>query len=325
MRSATTSLRLVAASAAAVVVAGCAGPGGGTAAPGTVTTTPTITITTTSATPEAKASPTTQANPTRTPTTTPAPFPVSSKLARSAVARADALNTPGRLYAIAVYDCANHKLVSGQYATKSIMSASVIKLFVIVELLHEQEKGEFTLSDQDRKWIQRALSGSDDTAMNALWSKYNGMQALENLEDLAGLHQTEPPADPAQWGEATISAADTVAVYRYLLTKLTAADRDLVLDALAAPTHYGLADNFDQYFGFLDPAVRPKHVAAKQGWIGYRPFRLLHSTALLGSRHQYIAVVLTQQSNGYSYPDVAQHVTEVADTLLKTLGSAATK
>ncbi|TDP95196.1 hypothetical protein [Labedaea rhizosphaerae] len=329
MRSATIGLRFVAACAAAVFVAGCAGPANEVAASGvptgsttatTSTTTTTPITTTTSASPEAKGSPTRQATP-----TTAAPFPVSAKLARTAVARADSLNTPGRLYAVAVYDRANNKLSSGQYATKPIMSASVIKLFVIVELLHEQENGDIELTDQDRAWIRRALSGSDDSAMNALWGKYNGMRALVAIKDLAGLHQTEPPQDPAQWGEATISAADTVAVYRYLLTKLAPDDRDLVLDALAEPTHYGLADDFDQYFGFLGPGVRPKNVAAKQGWIGYRPYRLLHSSALLGSRHQFIAVVLTQQNNGYSYPDVAQHVTEVAGTLLKTLGTAATK
>ena len=75
--------------------------------------------------------------------------------------------------------------------------------------------------------------------------------------------------------------------------------------------------------GFLGPGVRPRHVAAKQGWIGYRPYRLLHSTAVLGSRRQYVAVLLTQQSNGYSYPDVAAHVTQAAGLLLTTLGSAA--
>lgn len=324
MRSATTWLRLVAAVAATVFVAGCAGTSGD-AAPGapSVTTQTTTTTTTTSSSPEAKSTPTTKATPTTT--TTPAPFSVSPKLAAVAVRNADAMNTSGRIYAVAVYDRANGKLASGQYATKPIMSASVIKLFVIVELLHEKENGDIKLSDQDRTWIQRALSGSDDNAMNALWTKYNGMQALTNIKGLAGLHQTEPPADPAQWGEATISAADTVAIYRYLLTKLSADDRDLVIDALSEPTHYGLADDFDQFFGFLGPRVRPKNVAAKQGWLGYRPYRLLHSTALLGSRHQFIAVVLTQQSNGYSYPDVAQHVTQVAGTLLKSLGSAATK
>jgi hypothetical protein len=323
MRSATMWLRLVAGAAATIVVAGCAASGDPEAGPGTSIGT---TTTTTSASPEAKSTPISSApTTTTTTTTTPAPLPVSSKLAGVAVANADKLNTQGRLYGIAVYDRANDKLASGRNATTPIMSASVIKLFVIVELLHEKDNGDITLSAQDRAWIQRALSGSDDNAMNALWTKYNGMHALVTIKGLAGLHQTEPPQDPAQWGEATISANDTVAVYRYLLTKLSPASRDLVIDAMTEPTHYGLADDFDQYFGFLGPDVRPKHVAAKQGWIGYRPYRLLHSTALLGSRHQFVAVVLTQQSNGYSYPDVAQHVTQAAATVLKSLGSAATR
>lgn len=323
MRTATTRLRLAAmACAAALTCAGCASTGGAAASPAS----PTVTVTTTTSVPDPTTSTTSKpTTTTTTTTTTPAPWPASSSLARSAVSRVDALNTDGRLYAVAVYDRANKKLVSGRYATMPIMSASVIKLFVIVELLHERERGEITMSSQDLSWIGRSLSGSDDTAMNALWSKYDGMRALTRLRDLAGLHDTEAPEDPAQWGEATISAADAVAVYRYVLTSLTAADRDLVIGALAKPTHYGLADDFDQYFGFLGPGVRPDHVAAKQGWIGYRPYRLLHSTALLGSRHQYIAVILTRQSNGYSYPDVAAHVTEAAEELLEALGKAGTR
>jgi hypothetical protein len=275
--------------------------------------------------------PTTIAPPTTTapvpPATTPAPLPASPALAASAVAAADSYNDndDGGEYAVALYDRANNKLTLGRYGTEPMMSASVIKLYVIVDLLHQREQGTISLDADDDELIRRSLSGSDDDAMDDLWSEFDGMQALQQIIGLAGLQQTAVPTDPAQWGEATISANDTIAVYRYLLTTLTPADRTMVLADLSNPTHYGLADGFDQDFGLLGPGVRPRYVAAKQGWIGYRPYRYLHTTGLLGSRHQYIAVVLTRQSNALSYPDVAANVTAASGALLKGLGSAAAR
>jgi hypothetical protein len=66
------------------------------------------------------------------------PFAVKPALARLAVEAVDELNgdqpagdpDDAALYAVAVYDRANHELVLGRYADTSIMSASVVKLFV---------------------------------------------------------------------------------------------------------------------------------------------------------------------------------------------------
>ncbi|HEX3812258.1 MAG TPA: serine hydrolase [Mycobacteriales bacterium] len=288
------------------------------------TTAPTTTAPTTTA-PTVSPKP----SPKPTPAPTPTPFPVNPALANAAAAAADAFNDdnddPVAQYGVAVYDRANHKLVLGRYGTTPMMSASVIKLYVIVDLLHQREQGTITLDADDINLIDRSLSGSDDNAMNSLWSTFNGMAALQQIIGLAGLHETSVPADPAQWGEAIISASDTVSIYRYLLAHLTAADRNLVLTALSKPTHYGLADGFDQYFGLLGPGVRPAYVAAKQGWLGYRPYRLLHTTGLVGSRDQYITVVLTRQSNAYDYPTVAANVTAATGALLKALGPAGTR
>lgn len=254
-------------------------------------------------------------------------------LARRAVEAVDQLNgestddpDDATLYGVAVYDRANHALVLGRYAATPIMSASVVKLFVIADLLHQQEQGRITFDSYDRERIGRALSGSDDDAMDDLWAKFDGLRALSQIIGLAGLHDTSLPTDSDQWGESMISARDTVAVYRYVLTSLDPADRNLVLSALSRPTQYGLADGFDQDFGFLAAGVRrPDHVAAKQGWLGYTPYHLLHSTALLGSRQQYVAVILSRQSDDVSYPDAAANVTAAASDLLKALGPAATR
>lgn len=252
-------------------------------------------------------------------------------LARLAVEAVDELNgdqsagdpDDAALYAVAVYDRANHELVLGRYADTPIMSASVVKLFVIADLLHEQEQGRIAFDTDDRERIRRALSGSDDEAMDDLWAKFDGMHALSQIIGLAGLRDTSLPTDSDQWGESMISARDTVAVYRYVLTSLDPADRDFVLSALSQPTHYGLADGFDQDFGFLAAGVRPLHVAAKQGWLGYIPYHLLHTTALLGSREQYVAVILSRQSDDASYPDASANVTAAASDLLKALGPTA--
>jgi hypothetical protein len=262
----------------------------------------------------------------RTPTTTPPPLPAEPALADAAVAAVDKFNDDDSdaQYAVGVYDRANRKLVLGEDAGEPMMSASVIKLYVIVNLLHQREQGAISLDALDLKLIHRALSGSDDNAMNALWSKYDGTRALQELTELAGLQDTEV-TDPAQWGETWTSARDTVSVYRYLLSSLTPADRDLVHVALSHPEHYGLADGFDQEFGLLGPGVRPHYVAAKQGWLGYIPYRFLHTTGLLGSRDQYVAVILTRQPNSISYIGAEENVTEASQALLQALGKAAAR
>ncbi|MGD9988404.1 serine hydrolase [Pseudonocardia sp.] len=193
--------------------------------------------------------------------------------------------------AVAVRDTAQGQESVGAAGAQQIYSASVSKLYTVVSVLHRADTGEVTLTDDDRADIDAALTSSDDGAMNALWVKFGGPESIRDTIALAGLTDSAPPQDPSQWGETLISARDVVAVYDFVLTGLSPAGRDLVLDALGAATREG-ADGFDQAFGLLDPA-QVGGADAKQGWMYYGSRLYLHSAGLVGTGDRFVVAVLT--------------------------------
>lgn len=235
--------------------------------------------------------------PTSTPTPTPVVEPFSSESAVqrgvAAVDEFDARLPAGVEIGVAVQDRATGTLFAGKYADQQFYAASVVKLFLVTEILADRESGEVQVSAGDVSLMRRALSASDDNAMDALWEQFNGSDLISDLISALHLTETTAPTDPAQWGETLISARDTITVYDYVLTRLDPSDRELVVGALAAATPDG-ADGFDQSFGLLDRSLTP-YAKAKQGWMSYGPEYLLHTTGLLGSDNRYVVVLLTSQ------------------------------
>lgn len=82
-----------------------------------------------------------------------------------------------------------------------------------------------------------------------------------SLKDTVG-----PPAGyDGYWGYASLSARDTVTMYRYLLDSAPAAVRDFVMGNLRQSTRCA-SDGFDQHFGIAGTFEKPW--AIKQGWAG---------------------------------------------------------
>jgi len=221
----------------------------------------------------------------------------------SAVAAVDAMSAAeaGVLdIGVAVLDRQTGQLDLGAEGATQFYSASVVKLYTVVDILHRVETGQATLTAAQQSNIQRALSVSDDNAMNVLWEQFGGPSTVTELIGLARLQDTRPPSDPGEWGETLLSARDVVAVYQYLLTSLDPGHQQLVLSALASAQGTG-ADGFDQSFGLLR-SPRAAGVAAKQGWMIDGPYEYLHSTGVVGSGNRYVIAVLTKRpaSNGYA-------------------------
>lgn len=171
---------------------------------------------------------------------------------------------------------------AGHDADTPFHSASLSKLLVAVDLL---TSGEVPSADLDL--LARALSLSDDDAMNALWSSHDGMGAIDRVAARAGLTSTRAPEDSSQWGDVEMSARDVAALYRYIATDLPAADRSFVVTALstASPT---AADGFDQAYGLLSPGV---DAYAKQGWMWYLPSDFyLHTSGVVADRYAVAAL-----------------------------------
>jgi len=240
---------------------------------------------------------------------------------RAAAASVDVLNAaqpPVAAYGVAVLDRVSGQLSVGSQGATPLYSASVVKLFTAVAILHRSEAGAVTLTDAQRADIQRALSLSDDNAMNALWNQFGGPQTVTDMVGLAHLRDTRPPANPGEWGETLISARDVVAVYQYLLTSMTQADRDAVLGALASAQDIG-ADGFDQTFGLLR-SPRPLGVAAKQGWMIDGPTLYLHSTGVSGAGARYVIALLSAQPATVGYETGRAYVSAAVAGVVTALG-----
>jgi hypothetical protein len=218
----------------------------------------------------------------------------SSAAVDGAVRRVDAVQAanPGTQIGAAVLDRKTGMLALGTDGATPFYSASVVKLYTVVAILHRVDAGNLTLSATDRDDIQRALVASDDNAMDALWVKFGGAQTVSQTISLVGLKDSRPPADPSQWGETKISARDVTAVYNYVLTSMSPAGRNTIMSALGHAQDKG-ADGFDQAFGLIAPP-RQSNVAAKQGWMWINSDFDLHTTGVLGSDDRYVVVILSE-------------------------------
>jgi hypothetical protein len=240
-------------------------------------------------------------------TTIPAPAPSRAQEAVDATASAGQ-ERDGVTLGVAVLDRTTGRTAANDDADTPLRAASVAKLFTIVDILSRREAGQVTTSAGDEQRFRRALSLSDDEAMNALWSTYGGPAGIRRVAELLGLGATSPPADTSQWGEVRTSARDVAALYGYVTTRLTPADRDFMLQALeAAPAT--AADGFDQGFGLLDPDRRGT-AAAKQGWLCCIGSSVdLHSAGFPDENSRYVVVLLSNQPRGY---DAARSVLDDA-------------
>jgi hypothetical protein len=268
---------------------------------------------------------------TTAPTTTPPPTnddPIASDAAEGAVQAAEATAASGEKLGVAVLDRASGKETDGTEASATFPCASVLKLFLITDLFHQQEQGTIKLSSTDLTEINSALTISDDSAMDALWVKFHGAASITALIDIAHLPdaQMTATAQSGKWGGVLISARDVLAVYEYVLTKLDPADRDLIINTLnqANPVGY---QGWNQAFGLLDPATRTATTKAKQGWSGWYGQTVLHTTGILDGSDKLVVAILSSRPGAGSnaqFTVARQQVDDATTALIHELGPNAT-
>jgi len=236
-------------------------------------------------------------------------------LAQAAVDAAQATAQPSTELGVAVLDRVTGETAVGARGDEPFYAASLAKLVVTVDVLDRRRTEGLVVTDADMGLIRRALGPSDDSAMNALWVRFDGVGSAARMSADLGLTGTTAPVDPSQWGEMSVPAADFLRLYAHVLDGLPAADRDLVVGALAAapPT---AADGFDQAFGLLDPVVDgpgTPGVDAKQGWMCcFSGQYYLHSAGVVGPDERFVVVVLTRIPQGPGWVAGRAEVTAVA-------------
>jgi hypothetical protein len=199
----------------------------------------------------------------------------------------------------AVLDLATGELA--QAGVERFYSASLSKLMLIVDMLD----GDAELSESDLSLIGRALSVSDDNAMNALWVRFDGPEAMTRVAGALGMAGTSTPDDPSQWGETEVSPAGYARLFQHILTEMDPGDRAVIVDGLSAAQPRA-ADGFNQFFGLLGQSAP---VYAKQGWMYYGSQLYLHSAGVLHTDDRdYVVVLMSKQPARSSAPVVVNTV-----------------
>lgn len=245
-----------------------------------------------------------------------APVGVRTGLAHTAVSGVHDAGADGTV-AVAVLDRATGELAGNPDGRTGLYSASLVKLVVAIDVLQRRHAG-LPLGEVDLELVRRALSLSDDDAMNALWDRYDGVGAVTRLAVQLRLTELRPPAEPGQWGQTVLSARDMVLLLDHVLTGMVPEDRDLILNALdTAPAI--AAGGFDQAFGLEDPEVgRPS--ATKAGWMCCQDGLVsMHSAGVVGPERRFVVAVLSSRSSGAGYAEAREDVSEVAAEVLREL------
>lgn len=223
----------------------------------------------------------------------------------------------GATIGVAVADRNTGTIALGRNANTPFYSASVVKLIIAIEVYDKARAGAKPVADVDQDLVFRALSASDDEAMNELWGRYDGPAAISSVAKRLGLTETRPPDDPSQWGAAVISAADVVRVYNYVLDTMNAADRSALMAAMAAAPDSG-ADGFVQRFGLLS-SYHDNDPAVKQGWMCCYDGRIdLHSTGVVDEQ-RYVVAMLSSQPEEFGWDTSRDNLTSAAEALKSAL------
>jgi hypothetical protein len=241
--------------------------------------------------------------------------------------------------AVAVYDRQTGTFTEQRQVTLRFRSASLVKLFIALDYLWNRGPA-YTVPAADRPRLDLMLRSSDDNAASYFW-KLDGADAIvTRMVGRLALQNTAPPSAVGKtgWGSTTLSVADLVRVYRYLLEKAPAPVRDLVMGDLRQSTRCG-TDHYDQSFGIPNAFNRPW--AVKQGWYGYPDTpvdpctstastrlpgpvvvpvgallgTVLHTTGVVGPGDRTIVAILTEQPDGTSFAKAAATVTRLTRSL----------
>jgi hypothetical protein len=205
---------------------------------------------------------------------------------------------------------AAHTADNGPPAERPFPTASMVKLFLAEDILHQARTGHIALTEADVIRLQEMIRHSDDSAASALWVRFGGARAVADVARRYGLTGTAPPAVPGQWGEATTTARDLARFLARLPVTAHPTDAATLLEWMRTATPLA-ADGFDQRFGLFGTV--PDMPAVKQGWmccVGGN--RHLHSVGVVGHR---VVVLLSEVPRTVGYDRARAALTAAAAAL----------
>ena len=254
--------------------------------------------------------------PTRAPT-------LHTGLPAAAVEAAEDAAAGSTQLAITVLDRSTGEMASGARGAEPYYTASLSKVVVTVDVLDRRRLEGLAVTEAEVDLIQRALGPSDDNAMNALWSRFDGAGSADRVSVRLGLDGTSGPRDPSQWGEMSVPADDTVRIWQHVLDEMPAADRELLISSMDAASPRA-RDGFDQTYALLSPVVDGPDgpgAVAKQGWMCcFSGIYYLHSTGAVGPEQRFVVALLTRVPRGPGWEAARQELTRIATAAVQALG-----
>lgn len=239
---------------------------------------------------------------------------------------------PGVTAGVAVFDRETGTFTERSGEDLAFRSASVVKLLIVLDFLWDRGP-DYEIPAADRARLAGMLRRSDDEAASHYWARRGGSAVVARMVPRLGLTGTAPPPEshPGYWGYTTITAADTVRIYRYVLDSAPAPVREFVRGELHRATRCA-ADGYDQFFGIASAFERPWSL--KQGWSGFDSggctaadraasaagdvdlvSGALHSTGTVGADDRSIVAVLTLHPEGTSYGTASSRLTRLVGSL----------
>ncbi|AXB43965.1 hypothetical protein [Amycolatopsis albispora] len=233
----------------------------------------------------------------------------------SAVVAAVESAAPGTDLGLAVYDRVTRSAVAAENADAPFYSASVVKLLIAIDLLHD---AGWTADDRAKENLAQLLGASNDGVADALWAAGGRRDIVRQVSALIGLANTTPPNVSDEWEMTRLSAQDVITTYEYIHHGIPGSARDVLLAALTGPDDRA-ADGFDQFFGI--PAALPETTwGVKQGWMRAAGHVVLHTTGVVGDR--YSVALLTHQPSRLSYETASQAITAGIAAMAPVLSGA---
>jgi hypothetical protein len=197
---------------------------------------------------------------------------------------------------------------------RGVAIASVVKLFIADDMLLRGPP----LSPEDMKMFQSMLRSSDDSAAQVFWERNGGSAIVTRVAGRYGLSGTRPNG---LWFNTLSTAADLVRYYDMLLSGaggLPMDKADMIIDNLAQSAPTGIdgmmpGGVYPQRFG-IPEGLYGEPVAVKQGWMCCVGSDWMHlSTGIIGSDHRYVMAIASDQPET---PDTARAtITQAVKTM----------
>jgi hypothetical protein len=181
---------------------------------------------------------------------------------------------------------------------RGVAIASVVKLFIADDMLLRGPP----LSPDDLKLFQSMLRRSDDSAAQVFWDRNGGSAIVTRVAARYGLSGTRPPGN-GRWFNTISTAADLVRYYDMMLSGaggLPMDKADMIVDNLAQSAPIGIdgmmpGGVYPQRFG-IPEGLYAEPVAVKQGWMCCVGSDWVHlSTGIIGADHRYVMAIASDQ------------------------------